>query len=854
MEFRFMLRSATILLAALAGIVAGIARSDQARAGEFDFGIVITNSTYLRSDVNSVEYAHRDGEAMGKALQEVFSVPAARIRDYKDTTLSGFYGLFGRERAKDGEIYNLLRGTHPKSRIFVYYAGHGVPRAPRENDEDKSVRAYLLPTDGNPLSPENSGYAVAELIERLKQIKADLLPEGQIFLILEACFTGGTDRGTVVKGISAGAVPAKLAPLASSANNDIVIMTASQGNQVASWDDELKMSVFTNTLIDGLYGWADEARFHGNADKKLTLKELYSFTTTQVNLRLDKLEKKRAQHPSFTGPDNLELVRYDHPLIRDRELQSSEERTCKRLKDVGSEGEITKFLSGCRYCMCQQELNEKLGAMRIGRSACVEDRKLSTAAIETGNLTQLTYLSSNTACPNLKEEMAPHLSRLRETCDDEKRKADTMKVAADLRRMATSARCLDIRASASERADRMEQACSQSRAQWEDLKERGMPEDLRRFGQRIGCPEIQILADALAEERQKSCQIEKSRFGEFARKRNYNGIRMLSERAGCPEVKIMAVKAVDNLAREQEEQCKTDEAKWAAFTDRADPEKLRKIRSEIECDRVAAEIDKEIEKHKPSLVSGPVNDCPTCPKVVGIKPACFAMGAPASDKIADENERPVTTVRIAAPFALGVTEVTVAEWAECHKQGACRVPPPAGDDKLPMRGVSYEDAKGYVGWLQRTTGLRFRLPTEAEWEFAARGGRTSPFGMGDRIDQSMARFSFGSTRHTSPVPVGSFKPNDFGVYDMHGNVAELVEDCYEPSHAGRPRDSVARTSCSTPGRHVVRGGSWSSFPKWLRASYRDAISVREQRPDVGFRVAREAPELAGTMSAPSSCP
>src|SRR5262249_5224653 len=158
--------------------------------------------------------------------------------------------------------------------------------------------------------------------------------------------------------------------------------------------------------------------------------------------------------------------------------------------------------------------------------------------------------------------------------------------------------------------------------------------------------------------------------------RNYTGIRALAEKGACPEVKLTAQKAVDNLAREQEERCRTDEAKWAAFTARTDVEGLRKGRADVECERVAAEIDQEIEKHKPSLISGKIQDCPNCPWIIGIKPACFKIGADPSDGAAYDNERPPVSVRVSAPFALGITEVTVEEWAECHKKGACQLPPP----------------------------------------------------------------------------------------------------------------------------------------------------------------------------------
>ena len=244
-----------------------------------------------------------------------------------------------------------------------------------------------------------------------------------------------------------------------------------------------------------------------------------------------------------------------------------------------------------------------------------------------------------------------------------------------------------------------------------------------------------------------------------------------------------------------------------------------------------------------------IRDCPSlCPELIVVPGGTFRMGSDDGEKGRGPNEGPVQTVTISKPFAVGKYEVTFAEWDACVKDGGCVH---AGDDqgwgrdKLPAVDISWDDAQQYTGWLRKQTGKPYRLLTEAEWEYAARAGTTTPFSTGDTITTADANFdgnyTYGNTQkgefRQRTTAVGSFKPNAYGLYDMHGNVWEWVQDCYEDNYTGLPLEGGARTSGDCSGR-VARGGAWASDPGYLRSADRFKYSSGSRGDDTGFRVAR----------------
>jgi formylglycine-generating enzyme required for sulfatase activity len=236
-------------------------------------------------------------------------------------------------------------------------------------------------------------------------------------------------------------------------------------------------------------------------------------------------------------------------------------------------------------------------------------------------------------------------------------------------------------------------------------------------------------------------------------------------------------------------------------------------------------------------------ECSACPEMVVVPAGSFLMGSPANEKGRRDNEdlqqRKVT---IATPFAVSRYELTFDEWDTCAAYGDCDPRVTAnnwGRGRQPAIMVSWDDARRYVAWLSRFTGRPYRLLSEAEWEYAARAGSSTAYSWGDEIGNGNANcYSCGSSwDNKRTAPVGSFAANSFGLHDMHGNVWEWVEDCYQENYNGAPTDGTARTSADCS-RRVVRGGSWDKSPEGLRAAYRDWFSNGYRGYSYGFRVGR----------------
>lgn len=253
--------------------------------------------------------------------------------------------------------------------------------------------------------------------------------------------------------------------------------------------------------------------------------------------------------------------------------------------------------------------------------------------------------------------------------------------------------------------------------------------------------------------------------------------------------------------------------------------------------------------------------CPDTPEMASFRGGRYSMG----DAIGNGQpyEHPVHEVAI-APFAIGRFEVTRGEWQACVAAGGCSEPqaPPAGDGssaRHPITGVSWAQAQQYVNWLRVRTGRPYRLPSEAEWEYAARAGTTTGHtwswgqvdtvtcGYANALDQSAKRkypelyWAIGcDDRHPETAPVGSFPPNAWGLHDMQGNVWEWVEDCWHPDYTGAPSNGRAWVDpgeAGTCAKRVNRGGGWGNGSSSLRLSNRDADPLNNHSDGLGFRVA-----------------
>jgi formylglycine-generating enzyme required for sulfatase activity len=281
-----------------------------------------------------------------------------------------------------------------------------------------------------------------------------------------------------------------------------------------------------------------------------------------------------------------------------------------------------------------------------------------------------------------------------------------------------------------------------------------------------------------------------------------------------------------------------------------------------------------------------IKDCADCPEMVVIPLGSFLMGSPAVEKGRREDEGPVHQVRIGYSFALGKHELTRGEFSrfaaasgyktEAERSQGCSVwdgkawvydvsrswrnPGFAQTDSHPVVCVSWNDAQAYLAWLnEKAPGKGFRLPSEAEWEYAARAGQGAVrYPWGDDLNYSqICDFSNGmdatgkaqvqgvtwtvascSDGHAYTAPVGGFKANAFGLYDMHGNVAEWVRDVPHDNYHGAPSDGSAWVNGGNQALRVLRGGAWDDDPGVLRSAFRNRDAPDERYVGTGMRIAR----------------
>jgi len=236
-----------------------------------------------------------------------------------------------------------------------------------------------------------------------------------------------------------------------------------------------------------------------------------------------------------------------------------------------------------------------------------------------------------------------------------------------------------------------------------------------------------------------------------------------------------------------------------------------------------------------SSQSDNLRDCDTCPLMVMLPAGNFLMGSNA-----DPSEKPPHSVHVGA-FAIGKFELTRAEWDICVTEGGCRYKPDRPEpapERQPMTNLSWDDAVQYVQWLARRTGKPYRLPSEAEWEYAARAGTSSRYNWGDQVGTGKANCNGcgGPRDPIHPSAVGMHPPNGWGIYDMQGGVAEWVEDCWHNSYQGVPADGSAWRSQPCL-KHVLRGGSWNNPPADITVSARNFYDTNVRYLANGVRVA-----------------
>lgn len=248
-------------------------------------------------------------------------------------------------------------------------------------------------------------------------------------------------------------------------------------------------------------------------------------------------------------------------------------------------------------------------------------------------------------------------------------------------------------------------------------------------------------------------------------------------------------------------------------------------------------------------------DCAVCPEMIAIPGGRFMMGSPESEDQRKATEGPQWRAEVGM-FAVSATEITWAQLDACLAAGGCQGNEARAETRsqkwqrpnMPVINITWLEAREYVRWLNdQVEGEPYRLLNEAEWEYAARAGTTSAFYTGDVLTDKDANFNAGGTPYNGgpkgefprqPLPVASYPPNAFGLYDMHGNAAEWIADCWSHDYTGRSGRAAAELGAEKCSR-VVRGGNWEKVPSYVRSATRDAYPSSGRDDGIGFRVARD---------------
>jgi len=231
-----------------------------------------------------------------------------------------------------------------------------------------------------------------------------------------------------------------------------------------------------------------------------------------------------------------------------------------------------------------------------------------------------------------------------------------------------------------------------------------------------------------------------------------------------------------------------------------------------------------------------------CPEMVVMPAGKFVMGSPEGEKGRSDDEGPQHEVTIPRNFAVSRFVVTFDQWDACVRHGGCTLPGAGasswGRGKQPAISVSWDDAQQYVSWLSGSTGKPYRLLSEAEWEYVARAETTTAYSFADDPAMLGDYGWYSGNSGTQAHPVGEKKPNGFGLYDMHGNVWQWVEDCYHEDYKGAPDNGSAWKQDADCSSRVVRGGSWGSNLETLRSASRFGNPSVGRYFTLGFRVGR----------------
>ena len=696
--------------------------------------VIVGNRAYEREGLPEAAYAHRDEASFKRYVIDVLGYDPQNVIELTDARLADLVSAFGNERSHEGELWSYLDPAGD-SDVAVYYSGHGVPGA--------DGRGYLLPSDGDPDRAELTGYPLDLLFGNL----AKLEEARTVVVYLDASFSGDSHAGMLVTGepVSYAAAEMPAEPLAK-----VTVLTAASGTEVASWDEEARHGLFTNHLLDALYGGGD-----ADSDGQVTVGEAHEYLSRHLT-RAARRTYRRRQNPTLAGPSATVVAVAVAGAFPERPALDAAAAAGPAEPDASGDGKpdeltATQTIQYDKYVLGLEAAHEAEEHERVLEYA-EKLRGFGDLAADVQYREGLAYAGLNWH-EAAKEVLTGYVER---TGRDGERYQEVLKLLLELERM-------------------------------------------------IG-----------------------------------------------------------------------EEAVVYAHARRHDTARAYRIFLEAYPQGRHAEEARRLQK---TAAGWRFRDCEECPALVVVPAGSYLMGSSPSKQGRHESEGPQHRVTIAEAFAVGMYEVTRdgfgrfvddtgwktpngcltyekegTEWEWKEREGRnWRAPGFEQTDSEPVVCVNWNDARGHVDWLSSKTGQEYRLLSEAEWEYVARGGtETARYWGEDEAGQcrhangadATAEFegdlSWGiecNDGYYRTAPVGSFLPNAYGVYDVLGNVWEWTADCWNGSYEGAPVDGSVweQGEC---GRRVVRGGSWLDVPRYLRSAFRFRSGTGLRYDYVGFRVAR----------------
>jgi formylglycine-generating enzyme required for sulfatase activity len=837
MVFSRSFKTCTLAATLLVAVLAGTYQAHAVEANRYGVAVVIGNKSYGKG-VPEVDFAHNDANAMHRFITDRLGYHPDNILDLRDATQAELIAAFGNEKSHKGKVWRWLRPG--KSDVIVFYSGHGVPGL---NDR----RGYLLPVNADPDAPELNGYPVDQLYVNLAKLGAR-----SVTVFLDACFSGDTPKGMVVRATSGILIEPRLPKGA----KGLTVLTAASGKQVASWDEKAKHGLFTRHLLAALGGLADSKEF-GDGDGKVTLAE--------VKLYLDE-EMTYAARRTYGREQNATSIG-DEAAVLSIVPEGAEPASVPAAPQVAAlppstnESDAAKDTEPTRMTTGEKRVNVRSGPgtghgkiaqlpayAEVVSLGLVPNTKWQHVQLPEGGegyvyAPLLTKVAPRSAMqPKLEVGTASAESAFSVVLPSGLTLGDWTLLARDrLKRKEYGELVKEASAHLSTHGDFKEVSNLLAEAALADVRARKGMERLQlavsyrgRFGELPSLSgEINAITASLMKDlKVRNEETARSALGRAKRLAGLVGETPTLLKAQARAYHVLGVHAQAVKA-------------YTSWLRQASPS--AEDRKEMAEGLVLARAGRAL-KLGPGI--GEVfKDCDVCPEMVVVPAGEFMMGSKPDEATRNRNEGPRHRVQILHPFAIGKFEVTFAEWDACKVFGGCGGYRPKdegwGRGRQPVINVSWNDAKSYVAWLSRKTGQQYRLLSEAEWEYAARAGATTAFHTGDHISPVEANFDSNFSYNGSPkgaykersLATGQFGSNAFGLHDVHGNIGEWVEDCWNENYAGAQGDGKAIETGDCANR-VLRGGSWFSPPSALRSASRDWNGPDYLNTFLGFRVAR----------------